>query len=64
MANWPLQQTLEDIDPDIAWLDREIQRCEDGPRRVEFDNPDMNLIRNERLMRLRALRSKLLGEEH
>lgn len=57
------QLTVNDIDPDVAWLDREIRRCEDGPRMAAFDNPEMNLIRNERLIRLRALRSKLLGEE-
>lgn len=58
------QLTVHDIDPDLEWLEREIRKCEDGPRMAAFDNPEMNRIRNQRRLRLLALRSKLLGEEH
>jgi hypothetical protein len=52
----------DEVDEDLAWVEREIRKCEDGPRFSTFDNPEMNRIRNERLERLRKMRSKLLGE--
>jgi hypothetical protein len=50
------------IDPDLEWVEKEIRRCEDGPRRAP-DTPAIMRIRNERLTRLNALRARLLGEE-
>jgi len=57
------QQTLDDIDPDLAWVEREIIRCENGPILAPH-TPENMAARNERLARLKAIRSKLLGEEH
>lgn len=55
--------TIDDIDPDLAWVEREIRKCEDGPRSVHQDTPEMARLRNDRLARLKAMRARLLGEE-
>lgn len=52
-----------EIDEDLAWVDREIRKCEDGPRLMSFDTPNLNQARNERLHRLKRMRARLLGEE-
>lgn len=55
------QWTLDDIDPDLEWVEREIRKCEDGPRQSAFDTPNLNRLRNERLDQLKKFRQKLLG---
>jgi hypothetical protein len=52
-----------EVDEDLAWVDHEIWKCEEGPRLPAFDTPAMNKARNERLVRLRHMRARLLGEE-
>lgn len=49
-------------DEDLAWVDREIARCEEGPRSIHQDTPEMALLRNERLERLKKMRKRLMGE--
>jgi hypothetical protein len=49
-------------DEDLAWIDREIARCEDGPRRAS-DSPEMMRLRNEQLERLRKIRARLVEGE-
>lgn len=49
-------------DEDLAWVDREIARCEDGPRRAS-DSPEIMRLRNEQLERLRKIRARLVEGE-
>jgi hypothetical protein len=53
----------EEPDEDLAWVDREIRRCEDGPRSIHQDTPEMAELRNERLERLRRIRARLVEGE-
>jgi hypothetical protein len=49
-------------DEDLAWVDREIRRCEDGPKLAPH-TPEIMAERNERLERLRKIRARLVEGE-
>lgn len=52
----------EDPDEDLAWVDREIAKCEDGPR-LAPRTPENMAAANERLERLRKIRARLVEGE-
>jgi hypothetical protein len=49
-------------DEDLAWIDREIAKCEDGPR-LAPRSPENMAANSERLERLRAMRARLVEGE-
>jgi hypothetical protein len=51
----------EDVDEDLAWVEREIAKAEAGPK-LAPPTPEIMSARNERLERLRKLRAKLVRD--
>lgn len=52
-----------EIDPDLEWVERQIQKAEDGPDYYTAQDPDRMAARNAHIRRLKRIRSRLLGEE-
>jgi hypothetical protein len=57
-----IERETEEEDEDLAWVDREIYRIENGPRSLASESEDMRRERREALERLYAVRRRLVGE--
>lgn len=57
-----VQRDVKELDEDLAWVEREIAKCEDGPRLAPRTPENMKAM-VDRLERLYAMRKRLIGEE-
>lgn len=57
-----IPRDVKELDEDLAWVEREIARCEDGPR-LAPRTPENMKARAERLERLYAMRKRLMRDD-